>query len=396
MAGQPPRRTIRPQPGAACLSLLRPVDPGHVAVLRHATPVAGRRLGEPDIDEFARRFASRDPGRRPFDLRALPAPAAEAGDAVRAAVPPRRAARQDPAAVVMAGRVLAVAAAECARCWTGRGRRGTSASTRRGQRGDEQLRSLLSTPAAGSRICADGGGWEAEFPRDVWRAAPARHRRPQADCASTASRSPGCGSWPNGWLRWRLGTGLSCRPARTSRQALTRFARFLATPAGRRHRLAGSTGPCWNATWPTCTPTRARRQAPRRADRLAQRVPRTRSASTAGTPPCPPARCSSPTTTPSAANACPARWPNTSWPRSSSPTTSTAGTNPAGRLVTLILMRCGLRVGDALKLPRRLHRPRRRRRPLPALLQPQDETRGAGPDRRGARARRSPSSSSGS
>ena len=55
--------------------------------------------------------------------------------------------------------------------------------------------------------------------------------------------------------------------------------------------------------------------------------------------------------------------------------------NPAYRLITLILIRCGLRVSDALKLPVRLHRRRRRRRTLPALLQPQDETRGTRPRR---------------
>ena len=50
---------------------------------------------------------------------------------------------------------------------------------------------------------------------------------------------------------------------------------------------------------------------------------------------------------PAAPSGCPARWPSTSWPRSNTRTTSTAGTNPEGRLVTLILMRCGLRIGDA-------------------------------------------------
>ena len=52
--------------------------------------------------------------------------------------------------------------------------------------------------------------------------------------------------------------------------------------------------------------------------------------------------------------------------------------DPAHRLITIILMRCGLRVTDALRLPRRLRGRRRRGRTLSALLQPQDETRRAG------------------
>ena len=61
--------------------------------------------------------------------------------------------------------------------------------------------------------------------------------------------------------------------------------------------------------------------------------------------------------------------------------------NPAGRLVTLILIRCGLRVSSALRPGLRLPPPRRPGRPLPALLQHQDETRGRRPHRRGTRSR---------
>ena len=70
--------------------------------------------------------------------------------------------------------------------------------------------------------------------------------------------------------------------------------------------------------------------------------------------------------------------------------------NPAYQLITLILIRCGLRVSDALDLPGRLPGHDGRRRPLPALLQPQDETRGAGPHRRGTRCPHQANSSSAS
>ena len=55
--------------------------------------------------------------------------------------------------------------------------------------------------------------------------------------------------------------------------------------------------------------------------------------------------------------------------------------NPAYRLITLILIRCGLRISSAARAGLRLHGHRRRRRPLPALLQHQDETRGPRPRR---------------
>ena len=59
--------------------------------------------------------------------------------------------------------------------------------------------------------------------------------------------------------------------------------------------------------------------------------------------------------------------------------------NPAYRLITMILIRCGLRISSAAAPALRLPGHRRRRRPLPALLQHQDETRGPRPHRRRTR-----------
>ena len=64
----------------------------------------------------------------------------------------------------------------------------------------------------------------------------------------------------------------------------------------------------------------------------------------------PPAPRSTPTTSPNRTSGCRALWPNRSWPRSNSPPTSTGGTTRDSRLLTIILMRCGLRVGDASKV----------------------------------------------
>ena len=76
---------------------------------------------------------------------------------------------------------------------------------------------------------AEAGGWEAEYPRDVWQM-----RRLGFDGDRTLRfdrdlRSRGCGNWPNG------GCGGGCRPgwawkpaAARPVVAITRFARFLA------------------------------------------------------------------------------------------------------------------------------------------------------------------------
>ena len=46
----------------------------------------------------------------------------------------------------------------------------------------------------------------------------------------------------------------------------------------------------------------------------------------------------------------PAVWPSTSWPKSSPPANLARWPDPSGRLITLILIRCGLRISSALAL----------------------------------------------
>ena len=48
---------------------------------------------------------------------------------------------------------------------------------------------------------------------------------------------------------------------------------------------------------------------------------------------------------------CPGRWPRTSWPRSRTPRNLDRWANPAYRLITVILIRCGLRISSAVSLP---------------------------------------------
>ena len=188
-----------------------------------------------------------------------------------------------------------------------------------------------------------------------------------APCGSTGIGQPWLRELAKRWVRWRLSTGLGLeagggRPV----VVITRFARFLADIGIDRidqidrsvleRYLADLRGDL------AFTPSVA---APTSGCSTGSSP---RSANTAGTQPFPQTRCSSPRTTRNATNGCRGRWPNMSWPSSSTRTTLPASADPAHRLITIILMRCGLRVTDALRLRSRLCGRRRRGRPVSALL----------------------------
>ena len=72
---------------------------------------------------------------------------------------------------------------------------------------------------------ADAGGWDAEFPREVWqlrRLGFSGNQRLRFD----AIPQPWLRELVKRWLRWRLGTGLGLEVARRGLTSLTRFARF--------------------------------------------------------------------------------------------------------------------------------------------------------------------------
>jgi integrase len=197
----------------------------------------------------------------------------------------------------------------------------------------------------------DGSGWEAEFPRDIWElrrlgiqrgnAARLRFDRiPQPWLRALSKR----------WVRWRLTTGISVAQAVVDVLALTRFAaflndaapeitataelsrelleRFLAAlhatgrPAKSRAKDLGSLGSFltavrqhrWDPTLPADVVIYHEDYPKDRQDPL----PRFLSEQVM-------AQVEHPNNLD--------RWPN-----------------PAGRLVTLILIRCGLRIGDATRL----------------------------------------------
>ncbi len=88
---------------------------------------------------------------------------------------------------------------------------------------------------------ADGAGWEVEYPRDVWRL---RHLGlPTGGGAPSHLRfdkipQPWLNELAKRWVRWRLTTGLGTTAAARCVVAVTRFAVFLASPPVRVDQLA--------------------------------------------------------------------------------------------------------------------------------------------------------------
>jgi integrase len=90
---------------------------------------------------------------------------------------------------------------------------------------DSNPRALLIYACRKVADLADAGGWEAEFPRDAWQLRrlgfPGNQVLEFAAITQPWLRNP-----VKRWLRWRLGTGLGLEAARRGLRALTRFAMF--------------------------------------------------------------------------------------------------------------------------------------------------------------------------
>ena len=214
-----------------------------------------------------------------------PARPAAAGDAVRPAVPRRRARTPScrpghgSAVVRGPGRQRRILPAGPARAGMAR----TSGPRRRSGRGWRPF--VLDARRRRSRQLADGTGWDTEYPRDTWRLRnlgiePGRTRHHQLPPDPPAlAEGPG-----QAWTRWRLSTGLAPARPGTGAPGLTRLRRLPRRPR-RRHQRPGRHRPrrCWNATWPTCTAMGGQAASTPQPRRALSGVPARQSAGTAGT-----------------------------------------------------------------------------------------------------------------
>ena len=90
---------------------------------------------------------------------------------------------------------------------------------------DSNPRALLLYARAKVEDLADGGGWETEFPRNVWHlrrvGLPGNHSLDFGGIPQNWLQEP-----VKRWLRWRLGTGLGLEATRRGLRAMARFAGF--------------------------------------------------------------------------------------------------------------------------------------------------------------------------
>ena len=90
---------------------------------------------------------------------------------------------------------------------------------------------------------AFGAGWDTEYPRDTWRLRNLGIDQPEATISFAGIPQPWLKDLAKRYIRWQLATGLSASTAGSGARAVTRFAAWLASlpepPAG----LAGVTRP---------------------------------------------------------------------------------------------------------------------------------------------------------
>jgi integrase len=200
----------------------------------------------------------------------------------------------------------------------------------------------------------DGTGWEIEYPRDVWRldklpgiAAPHAAAAPRARLRFDRITQPWLRELGKRWLRLRLTSGLSITTAHNSLEALACFSRFLARVGV--DRLADIDRPllerhlAWVASQPGGWGLKKTRiqglnlffQAIRQ-HRWDDTLPGTAAYYPGDTPPAP-AQVSR-------------RLAEHVMAQVESEDNLDRWTDPAARLITLILVRCGLRISSALTL----------------------------------------------
>lgn len=340
-----PPTVKRPEPGSTCRITHCDLWPKAELPFCHAHATTWKSNGQPDIDEFARRFTELS---KPADERVrLDTLNPHLKLEIQYVLQYRRdehRGKLSPHIVMRVVRLLTEANVTSLLdhdedTWRERGRSAFK---------DSMSRGLLTYAYRTVEDLAEAGGWEAEFPRDIWH----MHRLGfdgRRIMRFTEIPQPWLRQLAKRWVRWRLSTGLgleagAARPVRT----ITRFARFLAMIevdriidldrsvleryladlhtelAGTQHHgdhiglLNGFLAAIRQHRWDDALPANATFFAedyPKRSERLPRALAEHVMAQLEHTNNLD-------------------RW-----------------NNPAYRLITIILMRCGLRISDALRLP---------------------------------------------
>ena len=184
--------------------------------------------GRPEASEFAVARADPGPGCEWIDVRCLPC---QLRLEIQYVLQCRGDERQAPLRPVRVQRILRdLAATGASRCWTGR-KKQWAESGPRGTKAGGGRRFVLDARARIEQL-AFGSGWDAEYPRDKWRL---RNLGLQPGKTATIDFAPVSQPWlaslAKRWCRQRLSAGLSASDAAHGIQAIRRFSAFLAAHA---------------------------------------------------------------------------------------------------------------------------------------------------------------------
>jgi integrase len=199
-----------------------------------------KRCGRPDIGEFAASCESPGPGQDHLDLGVLPAGLRLEvqyvlqchGDEQSAKLPARHI-RPFVAVLASAGACSLLEQPE--EWWTALGVPGT-----RRRRG---WRPFVLDARRRVEALAFGAGWETEYPRDTWRLRNLGIREPQATIRFTGISQPWLRELAKRHIRWQLASGLSAVTASAAARAVTRFSAWLASLADAPAGMSGVTRP---------------------------------------------------------------------------------------------------------------------------------------------------------
>ena len=182
-----------------------------------------KRRGRPDAEEFIASCENPGPGQEHIDLRQLPAGLRLEVQYVLQSRGDERTARLDPRECQPFIAVLAAASASSLleqpeEWWAGR------AAPKNGH----GWRGFIRDARRRVEALAFGASWDTEYPRDAWRLRNLGIDQPEATISFADIPQPWLRELAKRYARWQLATGLSASTAGTGARAVTRFAVYLA------------------------------------------------------------------------------------------------------------------------------------------------------------------------
>ncbi len=338
--GQPPVKTPVADACQVPGCLLWPQAAGPFC---HAHNGTWRANGRPDPVVFAREFAAvRVPSDQVIDLARLPAPLRWELAYVIQCRHDERASRTPPEVV---GRLVSfLLDANVSTLRDGDEQSWREAFTTSGRR-DSNGRGLLVYAHQRVADLAAGTGWEAEYPREVWQLRRLGHPG-NLTLDFTPIGQPWLREAAKRWTRQRLSTGVGLEAVRRGLTALTRLAGYLQRARiDSPQELTRVVLEAYLADLSTGVPTAQRRQVHIGQLRGFLEAVRQR-----GWAPLDPTAALFKEDNPPRPQRGPRAVAEQVMAQLEAPTAIAAWPDPAGALTTLILIRCGLRVGDATRL----------------------------------------------